>query len=224
MKTGLSNCRISIAVVGAGVCLAAVQGCATVAPDEVPSSARHHVSGKIIDRSAEFRQLGTGQGAYFARCLQPACPRPTPKTLALLATRQELTEKPAGDAVDVPPKEEAEQVETAVVHFPSGSSKLDRHAKSTLTQFSSMVRQSERIVVSGRTDSTGDEALNLRLAQARATAVARYLRENSSATPSQIEIDARGRCCYAAGNDLESERQLNRRTEVSFYQTSRKAQ
>jgi outer membrane protein OmpA-like peptidoglycan-associated protein len=224
MNAGLSNCRIGIAVVGAGICLAAVPGCATVASGDPQAPARHHVSGRIIDRSGEFRQLGTGHGAYFARCLQPACPRPTPKTLALLASRQEPAEKPAGRALDEPTKPEVDQVETAVVHFPTGSSKLDRHAKSTLTQFSAMVRQSERIVVSGRTDNTGDEALNLRLAHARATAVVRYLRKNGAATPSQIEIDARGRCCYAAGNDFESGRQLNRRTEVSIYQISRKSQ
>lgn len=215
--------RVALATLGTSVALAAIQGCATATQDEARAPARHHVSGKIVDRTYEFRQLGSGDDAYFARCLPPACPQPTPKTLASLEAKPASPEVLAVAAF-VTPAAQVEQAEAAIVHFEIGSSKLDRRARSTLAQFAAIARQSKRIVVSGRTDSTGSEELNMRLAQARALAVASYLRQSRAAVPGQIEIDARGRCCYAAGNELESGRQVNRRAEVSFYPYTRDAQ
>lgn len=223
MSSRISLTRIALATLGTSACLAAIQGCATARQDELLVPARHHVSGKIVDRSYEFRQLGTGEGAYFGRCLQPACPQPTPKTLAQLVVDTALSEKSLVGR-DVPPSTQQEKTETAIVHFGTGSAKLDRRARNTLVQFAAIARQAERIVVSGRTDSTGNENVNARLAHARALAVANYLRQSGAEAQNRIEINARGRCCYATGNELEAGRQLNRRAEVSFYQAPRSVQ
>ena len=216
-----------MSVLGGAACLAAVSGCAMFVPQNEPKPLpRHEFSGLIIDRTYDIRQVGTRDGAYFAHCIQPACPRVTPKTLAVIAPAvqepavRQITAATAPDSV----RPSGRPVETAVVHFATGSAGLNRQAQATLAQFAELARESQRIVVSGRTDSTGGDDVNRRLAQARAQAVATYLRQKSGATKNHIEFNAQGLCCYAAANEAEAGRQLNRRAEVSFYQAPRSAQ
>lgn len=185
---------------------------------------QHHVSGIIIYRHYETRQLGTGADAFFAHCLPPACPATTPKTIGSQPPMRPQPESGAETQSNESKTKRAEQVETAIVHFDHGSARLDRHAKHTLALFSAIAKQSQRIIISGRTDNTGGDAVNLLLANARASAVAAYLREQSVAIAGRIQVDARGRCCYVARNELDAERQLNRRAEVSFYQDGKEAQ
>jgi outer membrane protein OmpA-like peptidoglycan-associated protein len=216
-----------MSVFGGAACLAAVSGCAMLAPQNEPKLLpRHEFSGVIIDRTYDIRQVGTRDGAYFAHCIPPACPRVTPKTLAVIAPAVEepaarpIAAATAADSV----RPSGRPVETAIVHFATGSAGLDRQAQATLSQFVEQARASQHIVVSGRTDSTGGDDVNRRLAHARAQAVATYLRRKGGAKKNHIEFDAQGLCCYAAANEAEAGRQLNRRAEVSFYQAPRSAQ
>lgn len=216
-----------MSVLGGAACLAAVSGCAMFVPQNEPKLLpRHEFSGLIIDRTYDIRQVGARDGSYFARCIQPACPRVTPKNLAVIAPAvqepavRQITAATAPDSV----RPSGRPVETAVVHFATGSAGLNRQAQAILAQFAELARESQRIVVSGRTDSTGSDDVNRRLAQARAQAVATYLRREGGATKNYIEFDAQGLCCYAAANEAEEGRQLNRRAEVSFYQAPRSAQ
>ena len=82
------------------------------------------------------------------------------------------------------------------------------------------LRQSDRIVVAGRTDDLGSEALNQSLALARGLAVRDYLLDIDPQLPARIAIDARGRCCYVAPNDGEQSRSRNRRVEVAYARAS----
>lgn len=210
--------RIGLAALASGAELALLSGCAiSGSQDVVAHRPQHQFSGLIVYRSLEIRQLGSGDSAYFARCLPPACPSITRKTIAVPMPEVVRVENAAGTPAVEVDAGRAEQVETAIVHFDLGSSRLDRRAQRTLAQFSAVARQSQRIIISGRTDSTGSDAFNRTLANARALAVAAYLRERGATKSERIEVDARGRCCYVARNELETERQLNRRAEVSFY-------
>jgi len=227
MKINVMRWSARASVFGCAACLGVVSGCGSFAPQHEPQlPPRHEFSGVIIDRTYDIRQVGTRDSAYFVRCVEPACPRVTPKTFAVIApAAQEPTARPLAAAPTPDSFRPARgPVETAIVHFATGSAGLDHQAQATLAQFAELVRVSQRIVISGRTDSTGGDEVNRRLANARAKAVATYLRRKGGATQSHIEFDAQGRCCYAAANEAESGRQLNRRAEVSFYQTSRSAQ
>ena len=227
MKRNLMPWSACVSVMGGAACLAVVAGCATFGPQHEPQlPPRHEFSGVIIDRTYDIRQVGTRDSAYFSRCIQPVCPRVTPKTIAVITpVVQEPGNRPLA-AASIPDSVQPARgpVETAIVHFATGSAGLDRHAQATLAQFAELARESQRIVVSGRTDSTGGDEVNRRLAHARAQAVATYLRRKGGAMQNRIEFDVQGRCCYAAANEAEAGRQLNRRAEVTFYQAPRSAQ
>ena len=227
MKRNLMPWSAGVSVSSGAACLAIVSGCATFAPQREPQlPPRHEFSGVIIDRTYDIRQVGTRDGAYFSRCIQPVCPRVTLKTIAVITppVQERGTRSPAAASIPDSVRPALGPVETAIVHFATGSAGLDRQARATLAQFAELARKSQRIVVSGRTDSTGGDEVNRLLAHARAQAVATYLRRKGGAQQNHIEFDAQGRCCYAAANEAEAGRQLNRRAEVSFYQDTRSAQ
>ena len=79
-----------------------------------------------------------------------------------------------------------------------------------------LARESDRIVISGRTDNIGPDGINQQLALARALAVRNFIRDVVPDLPNVIAIDAKGRCCFIAPNDDESGRSRNRRVEVVF--------
>jgi outer membrane protein OmpA-like peptidoglycan-associated protein len=78
-------------------------------------------------------------------------------------------------------------------------------------------RQSERIVISGRTDAVGNYEVNESIALARALSVRNYLRDQAPDLAAVITIDARGRCCFVAPNETEDGRSKNRRVEIAFF-------
>lgn len=225
MKSAPLRRSARLSTLAALACLGVASGCGTFAPhQETLLPTRHEYSGVIIDRTYDIQQVGTGENAHFARCVQPACPRVTPKTVAAINLASHEQADVSTATATAPVRAERLPVETAIVHFATGSAGLDQRAQATLTQFAAVAREAQRIVVSGRTDSTGSDEVNRRLAHARAQAVATYLHRKSGAMRSHIEFDAQGRCCYAAANEAEEGRQLNRRAEVSFYQAPRSAQ
>ena len=102
------------------------------------------------------------------------------------------------------------------VLFAFGSAKLSEGDKTQLRSALPRLQRSDHIVVAGRTDDLGSEALNQSLALARGLAVRDHLLDIDPQLPAHIAIDARGRCCYAASNDDERSRARNRRAEVSY--------
>ena len=100
--------------------------------------------------------------------------------------------------------------------FPFGSAALTAESRQTLRRSLRLARESDRIVISGRTDSVGPDEVNQQLALARALAVRNFIRDAVPDLPNVIAIDAKGRCCFVASNDDESGRSRNRRVEVVF--------
>jgi flagellar motor protein MotB len=100
--------------------------------------------------------------------------------------------------------------------FPFGSATLTAESRQTLRRSLRLARESDRIVISGRTDSVGPDEVNQQLALARALAVRNFIRDAVPDLPNVIAIDAKGRCCFVASNDDESGRSRNRRVEVVF--------
>jgi len=185
-------------------------------------------------------QMSFGPSAYFAACAEPACPSPTPKTLAgsltqpvaaaagdvmgqsLQATRASDTpapDEPRANLVPIAPVAPARSG-TADTHilltFAFGSAALTAESRQVLRRSLRLARESDRIVISGRTDSLGPEEINQQLALARALAVRNFIRDAVPDLPNVIAIDAKGRCCFIAPNDDEGGRSRNRRVEVVF--------
>ena len=104
-----------------------------------------------------------------------------------------------------------------VVAFPFASAQLTAPARTALSASIRHARQSERIVISGRTDAVGNDQVNESLALARALSVRNYLRDQAPDLAAVISIDARGRCCFVAPNETEDGRSRNRRVEIAFF-------
>lgn len=71
------------------------------------------------------------------------------------------------------------------------------------------------ISIEGHTDSTGSDALNQRLSEARATSVAAYL-QGQGISSARIQTAGFGPRYPIAGNDTEEGRALNRRVELTL--------
>ncbi len=225
--------RIAVAC-GFAVALVAATASCTFAP-----RAHEAQAATAPARPAPLRivQLSFGQNAYFAACAEPACPALTPKTLPgpaalpVVATATDLSSRgvAVGAAVEpsplAPPRAaaapaSAPRADPADTHilltFPFGSAALTAESRQTLRRSLRLARESDRIVISGRTDSVGPDEVNQQLALARALAVRNFIRDAVPDLPNVIAIDAKGRCCFVASNDDESGRSRNRRVEVVF--------
>lgn len=73
----------------------------------------------------------------------------------------------------------------------------------------------QQVTAIGHTDSTGDAAYNLALAQRRAAAVRDHL-VAQGLDPAMIRLEARGQAAPVADNTSPEGRARNRRTEVAF--------
>lgn len=193
-----------------------------------PRTADEQGVASIAWRPAPLRvvQMKFGRDAYFAACAEPSCPAVTRKTIAQPQLRQQVaiaTTPPALIAEPSSPpsvlpstaREKSEGVHL-VLTFPFASATLTDTAKDALRRALPTARESDRIVISGRTDSVGADQVNQKLALARALAVRNYIRDAVPDLPNVIAIDAKGRCCFIAPNDNESGRSKNRRVEVVF--------
>ncbi|GAB2855737.1 hypothetical protein GCM10027277_25380 [Pseudoduganella ginsengisoli] len=210
MTSVTSNTRRYAAMAGSLALPVLLAACSSLDRHAVVMEARRHsqVSGYRI------AQLGHGEGSYYGFCLTPACPGVTAKTPAdqdkpIAQMRQNDNTKIPMPALAAP--------STLVVHFPTGSAVLDTHDAQRISQWSVRAGRLGTIAIAGRTDDVGAEALNHRLAGARARAVADYLRDQLGVAPARLSWEARGVCCYVGDNTTDSGRQANRRAEITFH-------
>ena len=188
--------------------------------------------------TGQIAQIEFGREAGFARCLPPACPAVTPKTLALdlsptlskprpIDTAASLTEGEAlVPAAALPPEPPAVTAKAAqpdeastrqvVVHFAFGDATLTPTARALIDEVAKPLASARRIAISGRTDSLGPQQSNELLATARAIAVRDHLRARYPHLAPAVTLEAQGACCYAASNETPAGRALNRRVEVVF--------
>jgi outer membrane protein OmpA-like peptidoglycan-associated protein len=182
-------------------------------------------------------QLDFGRRARFAECFEPGCPSRTPKTIAIASDREApnpptavvtpgvpvVTEPPPAAPALPPTAPTAATAQRLTLLFALGSATLTSEHRARLRSALPDLQSSDRIVVAGRTDDLGSEALNRSLALARGLAVRDYLLDIDPQLPARIAIDARGRCCYVAPNDDARSRSRNRRVEVAYVSAPRVA-
>ena len=227
---------LAVSTTFAGSLLLANTSCATRHPDGAATSAPR--SETQVPGAQRLVQFSFGTQAAFGVCVEPACPAVTPKTLAMAgaAPMQAVAHRVAATAdamresglqseiAPVPspaPSAPVQPVDSAVfnivVAFPFASAQLTAPARTALSASIRHARQSERIVISGRTDAVGNDQVNESLALARALSVRNYLRDQAPDLAAVISIDARGRCCFVAPNETEDGRSRNRRVEIAFF-------
>ena len=227
---------MAVSTTFAGSLLLANTSCATRHPDDAVTLApRFETQVPGVQRLVQF---SFGRQAAFGVCVEPACPAVTPKTVAMAgaasmvavthrvaatadATQESGSQTEMSPVLSPPPSARAQAVDAAtrnvVVVFPFGSAQLTVPARTALSAQIRDARQSDRIVISGRTDAVGNEQINKSLALARALSVRNYLRNQAPDLAAVISIDARGRCCFVAPNETEDGRSRNRRVEIAFF-------
>jgi len=203
-------------------------------------SNRHTLTNEMPHRIAaaayQVSQLGFGRDATFGVCLEPACPKRTPKTLAGETIRQvslpsaepsPTTAQPSfTDAVSATSENETKAESSQLtskrhsekinIRFVFGNAILSPEARIAIDKSLPLARKATRIVIQGRTDDTGPQTGNDKLALARAIATRNYIRSQIPDIDNVIEISAKGRCCFIAENSTIEGRAANRRVEVVF--------
>lgn len=105
------------------------------------------------------------------------------------------------------------------VLFDSGRAELRGRSHDDIQRLAQFLRDNpeRQVRIEGFTDSTGGDALNLRLSENRALAVARALQRQGVA-PGRIATSGYGKAHPVASNGDAHSRQLNRRVEVIISQ------
>jgi len=176
--------------------------------------------------ASHIAQLDRGRNAYFAQCIEPACPTTTPKTLAVANAQPQPSMQDNARALEsVPPTEVTKPTplrkpQVLVLEFATDSAALSPAHKTLLNNAAKAIGHAERVLIVGRTDNVGPDAPNQAIALGRAGAVRDHIKRVSPAQPNDIRIDARGLCCYIASNDTPEGRARNRRVEVVFTASS----
>lgn len=103
---------------------------------------------------------------------------------------------------------------TGNIYFNSGSSRLDTKSEPLLNSLANIVSRCPNMVVEvgGHTDSVGSDATNLRLSEARAASVTRYLLQQDLDANTLVS-KGYGESIPIASNDSAEGRQKNRRIE-----------
>jgi outer membrane protein OmpA-like peptidoglycan-associated protein len=200
-------------ILAVGVAAGVLAACAT---KEEPSKASLKTSQERI------QQVDLPIGPTFIRCGEGKCPERTPKTIAVQQPQVAATKSP--EVTELPrktaPEAKAQDVliERVVVRFAWAKADLSEVEKSKLRQTAQKLLVATRVRVVGRTDGTGAEAFNDRLANERAQNVMDYLGEVlNKAEASKVELGGKGLCCYVADNKTKQGRSQNRRAEVEIY-------
>lgn len=125
----------------------------------------------------------------------------------------------APTAMTVTAKKMEKIVIGAAMLFDFDSSTLSADAKAVIDERIATLKGSAKLTsimkVIGHTDSTGPEAYNMKLSQARAQAVADYIAENSYRVKADdMEVVGMGESAPIASNDTKEGRQKNRRVEI----------
>ncbi|PKP23122.1 MAG: hypothetical protein CVU05_00940 [Bacteroidetes bacterium HGW-Bacteroidetes-21] len=101
------------------------------------------------------------------------------------------------------------------VFFDTGKSTLKPESSPALNELVGLLKAKPtmKIEIAGHTDSDGEDETNIKLSQGRANAVMNYL-INKGIASSRLTAKGYGETQPVAGNDTESGKQQNRRTEV----------
>ena len=104
------------------------------------------------------------------------------------------------------------------ITFDTNKSNIKPNFYSTLNKVAQTLTEDNKsgILVTGYTDSTGNDSINIPLSQARAQSVASYLASQGVST-TRINAQGQGSANPIASNATAEGREQNRRVEISIY-------
>ena len=104
------------------------------------------------------------------------------------------------------------------ITFDTNKSNIKSNFYSTLNKVAQTLTEDNKsaILVTGYTDSTGNDSINIPLSQARAQSVASYLASQGVST-ARINAQGQGAANPIASNTTAAGREQNRRVEISIY-------
>lgn len=103
---------------------------------------------------------------------------------------------------------------TSNILFASGSSKIESTSFELLNKIGKVIESSNAsFIITGHTDSDGDEKANQKLSEERAQSVMKYLLNNFSIKESQLSADGKGESQPIADNKTVEGKKQNRRVE-----------
>ena len=106
------------------------------------------------------------------------------------------------------------------ITFDTNKSAIKPNFYSTLNKVAQVLAEDNKsaILVTGYTDNTGNDSINIPLSQARAQAVASYISSQGVST-TRINAQGQGAANPIADNSTPAGREQNRRVEISVYAT-----
>ena len=140
--------------------------------------------------------------------------------LYLDSKEKKLRQQMAGTGVEVNrnPDGSVGLVMPGSVTFDTNKSNIKSNFYTTLNKVAQTLTEDNKsgILVTGYTDNTGNDSINIPLSQARAQSVAGYLSGQGVST-SRINVQGQGAANPIASNSTASGREQNRRVEISIY-------
>ncbi|MHA3050249.1 OmpA family protein [Acinetobacter sp. ANC 4641] len=134
---------------------------------------------------------------------------------------QKLRQQMAGTGVDVNrnPDGSVGLVMPGNITFDTNSYNIKSNFYSTLNKVSQTLTEDNKsaILVTGYTDNTGNDSINIPLSKNRANAVAQYL-ISQGVPSSRVNSEGHGASNPIASNSTASGREQNRRVEISIYE------
>lgn len=134
---------------------------------------------------------------------------------------QKLRQQMAGTGVDVNrnPDGSVGLVMPGNITFDTNQSSIKGNFYSTLNKVAQTLTEDNKsaILVTGYTDNTGNDSINMPLSQARAQAVSNYL-AGQGVPRTRINAQGNGSANPIASNATPAGREQNRRVEISIYE------
>lgn len=169
------------------------------------------IAGAVIGNQSGNNRTGAVVGAAAGAAVGAAVGRRMDKQA------EELRQIEGVEVEHAPGEGEINVRLTSDILFDHNSSALRASSKTTLNELATNFAQypDNLIIVEGHTDSTGEEAYNQRLSEARASNVADYLIDRG-VRAGAITVFGYGELRPKSTNDSAEGRQINRRVEINI--------
>ena len=210
-------------LVGAGLVLS---GCQTM------SGQGNDIGGVSYDKAALGTLIGAAAGYGVSKGINNGSSSQNNRAIAIGAIlggasglyldnkEKKLREQMAGTGVDVSrnPDGSVQLIMPGSITFDTNKSNIKPNFYSTLNKVAQTLTEDNKsgILVTGYTDSTGNDSINIPLSQARAQSVKSYL-ASQGVSASRIDAQGYGSSNPIADNSTAAGREQNRRVEISIY-------
>lgn len=172
---------------------------------------------RALGKTSGRTQPGETKDTSFLSAIRPEAERRFGKIEATAATKEFAFDFDAAKA-EQQKTQEAILTKQISIFFPTGKSELDGNARVILDDAAMLAQTfgSNRMRVTGNTDSVGNKDSNIKLSERRAQAVVNYLIEKHGFPKDKFVVVGAGPNKPVASNDTEEGRQQNRRTDFEI--------